>query len=86
MSAPGPALLALDAAALRERFGRQAFAVRHLLAGHPLFALPRLVALARRLPAARLEYNAGDVPITLDPKRAPGEDTKTNASGSCMAR
>jgi hypothetical protein len=66
-----PPWLELDPAAMRARFGRRAFAVRHRLAGHPLFTLERLVGLARRLPAAKLEYNAGDVPITLDPKRAP---------------
>ena len=71
MSAAGPCLLELDPATMRRRFGRQAFAMRHLLAGHPLFALPRLVELARWLPHSKLEYNAGDVPITLDPKRTP---------------
>jgi hypothetical protein len=53
------------------RFGRAPFAVGHRLVGHPLFELPRLIELARRLPEAKVEYNAGNVPITLDPKRTP---------------
>ena len=66
-----PPWLELDPAAMQDRFGRRAFAVRHRLAGHRLFGLPRLVELARRLPAHKVEYNAGDVPITLDPRRTP---------------
>lgn len=52
-------------------FGREPFAVRHALAGHPLFALTRLVELARRLPAPQVEYNAGNVPVSLDPAQTP---------------
>jgi len=52
-------------------FNRRPFVIRHRLAGHPLFALPRLIELARRLPADRVEYNAGDVPVSLDPRDTP---------------
>ena len=71
MDAASPPWLELDPAAMASRFGRRAFSLRHRLAGHRLFGLPRLVQLARRLPACRVEYNAGDVPITLDPRRTP---------------
>jgi hypothetical protein len=54
-----------------QRFGRAPFLVRHDLSGHPLFELPRLVELAQRLPAAQVEYNAGDLPVSQDPARTP---------------
>jgi hypothetical protein len=62
-------LLEIEAGA--DRIGRQSFLVRHALRGHPLFELPRLVELARALPAAQVEYNAGNVPLSLDPAQAP---------------
>ena len=64
-------MLDIDPASLRDKLGRAPFLVRHRLADHPLFALPRLVELARTLPARQVEYNAGNVPITLDPARTP---------------
>lgn len=64
-------LLDLDAPAFRAHFGNRPFLVRHRLAGHPLFALPRLIELSRKLPAASVEYNAGDVPVCVDPERTP---------------
>jgi hypothetical protein len=63
-------LLAFDPAD-STRFGHEPFAVRHTLAAHPLFALSRLVELARQLPAAQVEYNAGNVPVSLDPGDTP---------------
>src|SRR5688572_13319454 len=65
------ALLDLQAEEFRAHFGRQSFQVRHRLADHALFSLPRLVELARRLPAAQVEYNAGDLPLTQDPSCTP---------------
>jgi hypothetical protein len=66
-----PALFELEPGAAAARIGREPFLVRHRLAEHPLFALPRLVELARTLPAAQVEYNAGKVPVTLDPAQTP---------------
>lgn len=63
--------LSIDARAFRDGFDRQPFTVAHGLAGHPLFALPRLVELARALPENQVEYNAADVPVSLDPQLAP---------------
>lgn len=65
------ALLDLDPVAFREHFGRAPFRIRHRLAGHPLFELPRLVRLGASHPAALVEYNAGDVSIGLDPAVTP---------------
>jgi hypothetical protein len=64
-------LLQIEADRFRENFGAAPFLVRHALADHPLFALPRLVELARTLPARQVEYNAGKVPLTLDPAETP---------------
>jgi hypothetical protein len=45
--------------------------LRHDLAAHPLFAMERLMALAKALSADRIEYNAGDLPIGQDPDKTP---------------
>ena len=55
----------------RARFARAPFLVPHRLSGHELLSLPRLVELSRRLPASRIEYNAGNVPVGLDPALTP---------------
>jgi len=64
-------LLHIDPLRFRERFDRQPFLVQHQLVGHPLFALPRLIELSRALPGELVEYNAGDVPVSLDPTWTP---------------
>jgi hypothetical protein len=72
--APAPAargLLDIDADAFRACFGRVPFLVGHRLADHPLFGLQRLVDLARRLPASHVEYNAGQIPVSMDPELTP---------------
>ena len=57
--------------ALRAKFGRAPFIIQHRLAPHRLFALPRLVELARSLPAGKVEWNSGNVPVSLDPGETP---------------
>ncbi|MBY0229055.1 MAG: cupin-like domain-containing protein [Gemmataceae bacterium] len=52
-------------------FGKEAFAVRHRLADHPLFGMGRLLDLARFLPPDRVEFNAGELPIGIDPALTP---------------
>jgi hypothetical protein len=69
MSAGGH--LEIDPTVLRASLDRVPFPVRHRLAGHPLFEPPRLVELARRLGPGAVEYNAGDVPLSLDPAQTP---------------
>jgi Cupin-like domain len=39
----------------------------HGLAGHKLLTLESLVELGKRLPRASVEYNAGDLPLGVDP-------------------
>src|SRR5262245_55403158 len=53
-------------------FDRQPFLVRHHLAGHHLFELPRLLELAQRLPKKNIEYNAADLPVSLGSRPTPG--------------
>jgi len=61
-------------AALRARFPRETFPIQHDLAGHPLFALPRLIELAKTLPRDQLEYNSGKVGITQAADATPAVD------------
>src|SRR4051812_44391072 len=64
-------LLDIDAADFRACFDRRPFLIRHHLCDHPLFALPRLLELARTLPPENVEYNAGQLPVTCDPSLTP---------------
>ena len=66
-----PSLLDLDRETFISRFNREPFVIGHRLAGHPLFALPRLIELARRLPAEHVSYNSGDVPVTTGLYKGP---------------
>jgi Cupin-like domain len=63
--------LAIDRDTFNAQFARAPFLVPHRLAQHTLLTLPCLVELSKRLPASQVEYNAGDVPIGLDPARTP---------------
>jgi hypothetical protein len=58
-------LLQIDPETFRTHFNRKPFLFRHNLSDHPLFELPRLVALARTLPPSIVEYNAGNVPVSM---------------------
>jgi Cupin-like domain len=58
-------LLELDTAIFKTHFNRKAFLFRHYVSDHPLFKLPRLVELARTLPPNIVEYNAGNIPVSL---------------------
>ena len=64
-------LLIMSRGTFCTHFGKVPFLVRHRLAAHELFSLPRLVELSKRLPASQVEYNAGEVPVGLDPARTP---------------
>jgi hypothetical protein len=63
--------LEIDGAVFRASFDREPFRIRHRLAEHPLFQLPRIVELAQRLPAQDVEYNAGDLDVNQDPALTP---------------
>src|SRR5262249_37066347 len=68
---PSDQFVDLDGATFRECFDRQPFLIGHHLVDHPLFALPRLLELCRALPAENVEFNAGNIPICLDPALTP---------------
>ncbi|HEY1290079.1 MAG TPA: hypothetical protein VGF58_17260 [Burkholderiales bacterium] len=63
--------LAIDRDRFNAHFARTPFLVPHRLARHPLFELARLVELSKRLPVSQVEYNAGEVPVGLDPELTP---------------
>ena len=46
--------------------------IGHALAGHPMFELDALVALAATMRPETLEYNRGDLPLGVDPDAIPG--------------
>jgi hypothetical protein len=57
---------------IEQDFNRQPFLVRHRLADHKLFDLPQLLKLAQLLPEKSIEYNAGDLPVSIDAGLTPG--------------
>ncbi|HTO96538.1 MAG TPA: hypothetical protein VMK66_05785 [Myxococcales bacterium] len=65
------ALVEVDKEICAAYFDRKPFHLRHSLAGHPLFALPRLLELARELPEPFVEYNAGALPVGVRPEDTP---------------
>src|SRR5262245_3957931 len=52
-------------------FCRRPFLMHHRLGDHSLFDLTRLAELATLLPPTSVEYNAGDLPISVDPQKTP---------------
>ena len=69
---PAAPLLQIDTDAFRGSFDRRPFLIGHDLTNHPLFESSRLMRLCRSLPETSVEYNAGNIPISVDPKRTPG--------------
>jgi Cupin-like domain len=67
-------LVTVDAALAREKFLKKAFTLKHSLAGHPLFTLPRLVDLAKSMPRDGIEYNSGKVAVGVKPEDVPKID------------
>lgn len=64
-------LLRIDRNRLRRDFDRAPFRIEHRLCDHPLLQLPRLIDLARTLPAEACEFNSGDLSIGQDPALTP---------------
>ncbi|WHO38332.1 cupin-like domain-containing protein [Sphingobium sp. AP49] len=60
-------------AAFASAYPDQPVKLEHGLVGHPLLTLDGLAALAERMPAERVEYNLGKLPLGLRP-----EDTPSN--------
>ncbi len=68
------ALITMPENQMRDKFPNAPFRARHDLSGHPLFALPRLIELARSMDRDRIEYCSGDVEPNQDPSTVPGID------------
>lgn len=67
-------LVTIDPVIAREKFLKKPFMLQHGLAHHPLFALPRLVKLAKSMPRDRIEYNSGKVAVGVKPEDVPKID------------
>jgi len=52
-------------------FSRQPFLIQHTLCDHPLFSMERILELSKRLPESCIEYNAGNLPVSIDPSLTP---------------
>jgi hypothetical protein len=64
----------VDAAVARVNFLKKPFALKHALAGNPLFSLPRLLALAKTLPRDSIEYNSGKIAVGVKAEDIPRID------------
>ena len=64
---PQGALASFEAA-----YPEQPLKLPHRLGGHELFTLDALAELAARLDPAQVEYNAGNLPVGIDPADVPG--------------
>jgi len=70
-TASAPAALIEPSASFASDFPQRPFAIRHRLAGHPLFTLPRIIELLQRMPRDHIEFNSGKVGIDQDPNEMP---------------
>lgn len=68
---PNATITDLRRSVFESKFNSEPFYISHGLVAHPLFSLPRLIELARFLPEASVEYNAGELPINQDPTTTP---------------
>lgn len=59
-------LVDVDPQLFSEHFHARPFLIRHHLANHPLFTLPSLIALSKRLPEDHVEYNSGNLSVNQE--------------------
>lgn len=71
IGAPQPENLVLNPVDFEQKFAREPFLIQHTLSDHPLFQLDRLIELTRTLPETSIEYNAGKLPVSIDPALTP---------------
>ena len=64
----------VDPQIARDNFLKKPFRLKHTLANNPLFALSRLVELAKSLPSDAIEYNSGKVSVGARPEDVPKID------------
>ena len=61
----------LDPEVLRRQFNRNPIRVSHDLPDNPLFDLDRLASLAEKLPSECVNWDSGDLPISIDGNHTP---------------
>lgn len=66
-----PSLLGVDPGLFAAKFNREPFLIGHALSEHPLFKVERLLELARTLPEDGIEYNAGEIPKSIEHANTP---------------
>jgi Cupin superfamily protein. len=64
-------LLKLNPIEFENNFSRTPFLIGHNLCQHPLFEMDRILELARTLPESCIEYNAGNIPISIEHSQTP---------------
>jgi hypothetical protein len=64
-------LLLVSRRSVLENLNRKPFSVVHHLSDEKLLSLPRLIALAKALPEDLVEYNAGDIPVSMSHVQTP---------------
>lgn len=69
--ADGGSLLTINSAEFAKKFSQEPFLIRHRLHDHPLFQLERLLKLSQALPASCIEYNAGQIPMSIEHEKTP---------------
>jgi hypothetical protein len=83
----GTPLLEINRDIFKAEFNRYSFLVRHGLASHPLFSIPSLIELSRRLPDASIKYNSGGIPVGTGLYEAPqtglGKEETLRHIGEC---
>jgi hypothetical protein len=72
-------IVQVDAAVARTHFLKKAFELKHSLADHPLFTLPRLIELANSLPRDFIEYNSGKIAVGVKAEDIPRIDKSPEA-------
>jgi hypothetical protein len=63
--------LTFEPAEFQSKFNRIPFLIKHSLGDHPLFAMERLLELARKQPRELIEYNAGELDVNQSPDETP---------------
>ena len=64
-------LLSVPPAVFARKFTQEPFRIGHRLNDHRLFQMDRLLKLAQSLPSCCIEYNAGQIPMSIEHEQTP---------------
>jgi hypothetical protein len=67
-----------ESSAMREQYNRRAFALTHRLHEHPLFAMPEVRALCRRMPREDVKFRFGPIAADYDFDNSLGAELRRN--------